>query len=80
MDRLWHTLIIAGCDSNDEVNITNFKRWKQMKLSPKMMSAKLLVIVILNVKHYPSTYCLMQEVVVSFVATFKIWVNFTSKL
>ena len=51
-----------------------------MKLSPKMMSAKLLVIVILNVKHYPSTYCLMQEVVVSFVATFKIWVNFTSKL
>jgi len=30
------------------------------KLSSKIMSVKLLVIVIIDFKHFPSTYCVMQ--------------------
>ena len=41
-------------------------------------SVKLLVIVIIDFKRYPNTYCLCQ-VDVAFVPTFKIWQN-TSKL
>ena len=51
---------IKGCDSNlgshYEVNISNDKA----EVYEKIMSAKLLVILILVFKHYPSIYCLTQ--------------------
>jgi len=34
--------------------------FEKAELSEKIMSVKLLVIVIIDFKHYPSTYCLMQ--------------------
>ena len=44
------TVGLKGCDSNFEVNI----------FYEKIMSVKLLAIVIIDFKRYPSTYCLMQ--------------------
>jgi len=40
-------------------------------IRPIFISVKLLVIVVIVFKRYPSTYCLMQGIIVSFVATFK---------
>ena len=48
-------LLLKDCDSNFEVNIFFFN-WHQKSY----MSVKLLVIVIIVFKSYPSTYCLMQ--------------------
>ena len=54
---------INGCDSYFEVKCSNFEsryKWNNY-LALNNMSVKLLVIVIIDFKLYPSTYCLGQD-------------------
>ena len=52
---------IKGCDSNFEVKCSNYSfSTKETTTNQKIMSVKLLFIVIIDFKPYPSTYCLMQ--------------------
>jgi len=56
---------IKGCDSNFEVKCSNLQvylghAWVKIDIVIENHSVKLLVIVIIDFKSYPSTYCLMQ--------------------
>ena len=57
-------MVFNGCESNFEVNIFQFSNVTTnetftLPVSSKIMSVKLLVIVIIVFKPYPGTYCLM---------------------
>jgi len=59
--RIEQYRLLKGCDSNFEVKCSKVVTKSRKKLLSKIPSVKLLIIVIIDFKCYPSIYCLMQS-------------------